>query len=178
MSPPSERDAHSVAIMGLSCRLPGDGDNLDNFWELICQGRCTYCLRILVPTLENPSLFTMRPLSLQPLSCVYVLSLVIYTVVLLRRLSRTPIKSPGTSGTLQPSARSTFIPPCEPQHSRHPFFSPLPGNFPLVIGGPPLTNVDGTQRRGLKSPRSDSISMHFTHRPRNTIPALPEGDIS
>ena len=35
-----ERDGHSVAVTGLSCRFPGDGDNLGNFWESICHGKC------------------------------------------------------------------------------------------------------------------------------------------
>lgn len=33
-------DNHSVAVTGLSCRFPGDGDNLDNFWDSICAGTC------------------------------------------------------------------------------------------------------------------------------------------
>jgi zearalenone synthase (highly reducing iterative type I polyketide synthase) len=33
-------DNHSVAVTGLSCRFPGDGDNLDNFWNSICAGTC------------------------------------------------------------------------------------------------------------------------------------------
>jgi hypothetical protein len=32
----------SVAITGLSCRLPGEGDTLDNFWQSICAGKCKY----------------------------------------------------------------------------------------------------------------------------------------
>lgn len=33
-------DSHSVAVTGLSCRFPGDGDTLDTFWESICAGKC------------------------------------------------------------------------------------------------------------------------------------------
>lgn len=32
--------SHSVAVTGLSCRFPGDGDTLDTFWESICAGKC------------------------------------------------------------------------------------------------------------------------------------------
>jgi len=33
-------DAISVAITGLACRFPGDGDSLENFWQMICEGKC------------------------------------------------------------------------------------------------------------------------------------------
>ncbi|KAI1781129.1 putative polyketide synthase [Hypoxylon cercidicola] len=36
------KDNVSVAITGLSCRFPGDGDNLENFWESISQGKSAW----------------------------------------------------------------------------------------------------------------------------------------
>ncbi|KAI2634221.1 putative polyketide synthase [Hypomontagnella submonticulosa] len=36
------KDSVSVAITGLSCRFPGDGDNLENFWESISQGKSAW----------------------------------------------------------------------------------------------------------------------------------------
>ncbi|PVH97124.1 putative polyketide synthase [Periconia macrospinosa] len=35
-------DAHSVAVTGLSCRFPGDGDSLDSFWDSICKGESAW----------------------------------------------------------------------------------------------------------------------------------------
>ncbi|KAF2639734.1 putative polyketide synthase [Massarina eburnea CBS 473.64] len=35
-------DSHSVAVTGLSCRFPGDGDSLDTFWESICAGKSAW----------------------------------------------------------------------------------------------------------------------------------------
>ncbi|KAF2878222.1 putative polyketide synthase [Massariosphaeria phaeospora] len=35
-------DHQSVAVTGLSCRFPGDGDTLDNFWESICAGKSAW----------------------------------------------------------------------------------------------------------------------------------------
>lgn len=32
----------SISITGLSCRLPGEGNTLDNFWQSICEGKCKY----------------------------------------------------------------------------------------------------------------------------------------
>ncbi|KAI6092718.1 PKS01 highly reducing polyketide synthase [Hypoxylon rubiginosum] len=37
-----QKDSVSVAITGLSCRFPGDGDNLENFWESISQGKSAW----------------------------------------------------------------------------------------------------------------------------------------
>ncbi|KAI4781335.1 polyketide synthase [Aureobasidium sp. EXF-3400] len=31
-----------IAITGLSCRFPGDGDNLENFWSAICSGKSAW----------------------------------------------------------------------------------------------------------------------------------------
>lgn len=33
-------DGTSIAITGLSCRFPGDGDNPGNYWKLVCEGKC------------------------------------------------------------------------------------------------------------------------------------------
>ncbi|KAI1307850.1 putative polyketide synthase [Xylaria venustula] len=41
MAQPSKDDV-SVAITGLSCRFPGDGDNLENFWDSICNGKSAW----------------------------------------------------------------------------------------------------------------------------------------
>jgi acyl transferase domain-containing protein len=35
-------DHVSVAVVGLSCRFPGDGDSLEEFWDFICAGKCKY----------------------------------------------------------------------------------------------------------------------------------------
>ena len=40
MGPAKNIDSHSVAVTGLSCRFPGDGDTLDSFWKSICAGKC------------------------------------------------------------------------------------------------------------------------------------------
>ncbi|KAL6719039.1 hypothetical protein ACLMJK_003274 [Lecanora helva] len=42
MKSQSSHDGHSVAITGLSCRFPGDGDNIDHFWESICLGQSAW----------------------------------------------------------------------------------------------------------------------------------------
>lgn len=39
---PKMAEYDSIAITGLSCRLPGEGNTLDNFWESICAGKCKY----------------------------------------------------------------------------------------------------------------------------------------
>lgn len=39
---PKMAEYDSIAITGLSCRLPGEGDTLDNFWQSICAGNCKY----------------------------------------------------------------------------------------------------------------------------------------
>ncbi|KAL7793746.1 putative polyketide synthase [Trichoderma ceciliae] len=39
---PVLNDNTSVAITGLSCRFPGDGDNPSNYWNLICEGRSAW----------------------------------------------------------------------------------------------------------------------------------------
>ncbi|KAJ4371953.1 hypothetical protein N0V83_003726 [Neocucurbitaria cava] len=35
-------DSHSVAVTGLSCRFPGEGDTLENFWKSICAGESAW----------------------------------------------------------------------------------------------------------------------------------------
>lgn len=32
--------ASDIAVIGMACRFPGDGDSVDRFWNLICEGRC------------------------------------------------------------------------------------------------------------------------------------------
>ncbi|MCJ1354257.1 MAG: hypothetical protein MMC33_004244 [Icmadophila ericetorum] len=38
----SANDGHSVAVIGLACRFPGDACNGEGFWQLICKGRSAY----------------------------------------------------------------------------------------------------------------------------------------
>ena len=45
-------DAVSVAITGLACRFPGDGDSLENFWQMICEGKCKLRLTVMETVLE------------------------------------------------------------------------------------------------------------------------------
>ena len=33
-------DGHSVAVIGIACRFPGEAYNGERFWEMICKGRC------------------------------------------------------------------------------------------------------------------------------------------
>ncbi|KAF4632818.1 hypothetical protein G7Y89_g5307 [Cudoniella acicularis] len=42
MGDATTQDNHSVAITGLSCRFPGDGDDLGNFWDSICEGKSAW----------------------------------------------------------------------------------------------------------------------------------------
>lgn len=42
MTPDSPDDERSVAVIGLACRFPGDADNGERFWELLCNGRSAY----------------------------------------------------------------------------------------------------------------------------------------
>lgn len=35
-------DGTSIAITGLSCRFPGDGDNPGNYWKLVSEGKCQF----------------------------------------------------------------------------------------------------------------------------------------
>ncbi|KAL4796711.1 hypothetical protein BDV19DRAFT_387903 [Aspergillus venezuelensis] len=38
-TPPSDEGAEKIAIVGMSCRLPGGADDLERFWELLEEGR-------------------------------------------------------------------------------------------------------------------------------------------
>ncbi|KAL7905029.1 putative polyketide synthase [Trichoderma velutinum] len=37
-------DGTSIAITGLSCRFPGDGDNPGNYWKLVCEGKSAWSM--------------------------------------------------------------------------------------------------------------------------------------
>ncbi|UKZ81662.1 Type I Iterative PKS [Trichoderma virens FT-333] len=37
-------DGISIAITGLSCRFPGDGDNPVNYWKLVCEGKSAWSM--------------------------------------------------------------------------------------------------------------------------------------
>ncbi|KAK3319476.1 putative polyketide synthase [Cercophora scortea] len=37
-----ELDMESIAVVGLSCRLPGEGNTLENFWQSICAGESAW----------------------------------------------------------------------------------------------------------------------------------------
>lgn len=35
-------DDQSIAVIGLSCRFPGDADNVERFWKLLREGQCKF----------------------------------------------------------------------------------------------------------------------------------------
>lgn len=39
---PVGNDAEPIAIIGMACRLPGEGDSLEGFWDLISSGRSAH----------------------------------------------------------------------------------------------------------------------------------------
>jgi hypothetical protein len=41
-SNPGEYDLNSIAVIGLSCRFPGDASNANKFWDLLCEGKCAF----------------------------------------------------------------------------------------------------------------------------------------
>lgn len=44
------KEGHSVAVIGIACRFPGDANNAERFWELICNGRCALLSRFPLQT--------------------------------------------------------------------------------------------------------------------------------
>lgn len=36
---PDGRTDDAIAVVGMACRFPGDADNIENFWEMIRDGR-------------------------------------------------------------------------------------------------------------------------------------------
>ena len=45
MTQGSANESHSVAVIGLACRFPGDAYNGERFWELLCKGQCMLLLQ-------------------------------------------------------------------------------------------------------------------------------------
>lgn len=39
-APAPSRD--DIAVVGLSCRFPGEADTAEHFWDFICNGRSMY----------------------------------------------------------------------------------------------------------------------------------------
>ena len=46
-----------VAIVGMSCRFPGDGEGVDGFWQSISSGQCKYFPDMLTWKKREESLY-------------------------------------------------------------------------------------------------------------------------
>lgn len=50
-----------IAVIGLACRFPGEASGPQEFWNLLCKGRCTYHSEIMLYCANLTDMTILQP---------------------------------------------------------------------------------------------------------------------